>query len=217
MLVTAIIMAVLSPILASYAVGFVNQEEFALKIPLIKLKKGLHYIGLYIFLPVFYILFYLLRHIERIDLYFIQCYILIFFMAVIAIVDFEHKKIPNTVLIYMLAAWILSLIPQIALDFNAGVSLLAASLLGALTGGGFFLLAYIISRKSIGGGDVKLMAVIGLYVTVYRIFPVMFYGMLAASLVGLILILLKKINRKDTMPLSPFLFLGVCVTLLFMN
>jgi len=225
MLVISIIAAVFSPAAAAYAIAFVNQEKLTLRTPFNRLKRGqkrVHYIGLYILLPAFYILFYILKlnrsaASDLFNILNIQGYILLFFMAVIAVIDYEQKKIPNMILVYMLIAWALTMAPQIGLDVEAGFSQLVYSILGLLLGGGLFSAVYIISRKNIGGGDVKLIAVVGLYVAVHRILPVIFYGTLLAAVVGFALILFGKLTKKDSIPLSPFLFIGAYITLLITN
>jgi len=56
------------------------------------------------------------------------------------------------------------------------------------------------------------MAAAGLYLGFSETVPAILYGTVLAALVGLVLILLKKIGRKDTMPLAPFLFAGIIIT-----
>ena len=67
---------------------------------------------------------------------------------------------------------------------------------------------------SFGGGDVKLMAVSGLYLGLDGVLPAMLYGSVLAAVAGLLLILGKKITPKDAIPLVPFLYIGMLLTLL---
>ena len=59
----------------------------------------------------------------------------------------------------------------------------------------------------LGGGDVKFVAAAGLFLGFARIIPATLYGTILAALTGLALIALKKIGRKDKMPLAPFLYI----------
>jgi len=43
----------------------------------------------------------------------------------------------------------------------------------------------------------------------------MLYGTILAALTGLILILLKKLGRKDAMPLAPFIYAGILITVFY--
>ena len=93
-------------------------------------------------------------------------------------------------------------------------ALVLNGLLGGLTGGMLFLLVYLISRRGLGGGDVKLMTISGLYLGLNGVLPSILYGSILLEVVAVILILMKKIGRKDAIPLVPFLFVGMVLTLL---
>ena len=58
----------------------------------------------------------------------------------------------------------------------------------------------------------KLMAVSGLYLGADGVLPAMLYGSVLSALAAILLILCKKIERKDTIPLVPFLYAGMLVT-----
>lgn len=131
-----------------------------------------------------------------------------------ALCDLRQKRIPNKLVLSMLGAWVLIMIPQLFLHTQQTLLLVLDGMIGAVLGGGLFLLVYFISRKGLGGGDVKLMAASGLYLGVSRILPAMLYGSVLAALVGLSLVLFKKIGRRDTIALAPFLFVGMLVTML---
>jgi len=137
---------------------------------------------------------------------------LIILSYIAMVFDIDSKRIPNDLVIIMIAGWLLLILPMIFFDTENGVILLADSLYGLLTGGGLFLLVYLLSRKGLGGGDVKFMAAAGLYLGFAETIPVILYGTVLAAIAGLILVLLKKIGRKDAMPLAPFLFIGIMIT-----
>ena len=137
---------------------------------------------------------------------------LIVFGYIASVLDLRFRKIPNTLVLSMLGAWVFLMTLILCLDTGAAIGLLWDSVLGFVLGGGLFLLTYLISRKGLGGGDVKLMACTGLYLGFYGIIPAIFCGTLLAALTGLALILAKKLGRKDMIPLAPFLFVGILIT-----
>ena len=89
---------------------------------------------------------------------------------------------------------------------------MADGLAGFLTGGLIFWLVYAISRGGLGGGDVKLAATSGLYLGLDGVLSMMLYGSVLAASTGVVLILLKKIKPKDQIPLVPFLYVGILLT-----
>ena len=133
------------------------------------------------------------------------------FSYIAMVFDIKTKKIPNMLVLVMTAGWLFLMILSIFIDVESGVKSLMDSMYGALTGGGLFLLVYLISRKGLGGGDVKFMAAAGLYLGFAGTIPAILYGTVIAALTGLTLVMLKKINRKDTIPLVPFLFIGIII------
>jgi prepilin signal peptidase PulO-like enzyme (type II secretory pathway) len=136
------------------------------------------------------------------------------FGYIAAVLDMKTKKIPNKLILAMLVAWVVTLMPLFLLATSQAVTLLIDSSLGFILGGTLFMLVYLVSRKGIGGGDVKLMAVTGLYLGLYGIVPAIFCGSMLAAITGLVLIVLKKIKRKDTIPLAPFLYAGILIAML---
>ena len=140
-------------------------------------------------------------------------YVFIMIFGYIAMIsDWITKRIPNSLILSMFAIWLVIAVTQMFIDTKTGIQLLTDSMLGFVTGGGLFLLVYLISRKGLGGGDVKFMAAAGLFLGFSLTVPVVLYGTVLAALTGMALILLKKIGRKDAIPLAPFLYAGILIT-----
>ena len=149
------------------------------------------------------------------NFYLLQYILLLTLTYIAAVSDIKTKKIPNTLVLTMIGVWVLTMTPQLFINTDVAIRTLSDAILGFLTGGGLFLLIYIFSRRGLGGGDVKLMAAIGLYLGFAGVISAMVFGSLLSGLVALILLLLKKVGRKDTIPLAPFLFVGTFITVLF--
>ncbi|MCL1999407.1 MAG: A24 family peptidase [Turicibacter sp.] len=88
------------------------------------------------------------------------------------------------------------------------------SAIGAAAMGIFFLITYYLSKRTLGGGDVKLSFVLGLSLGINLIFSAVLYGLIICAVFSLGALLLKKLNRKDPVPLVPFLFAGTVLTYL---
>ena len=126
---------------------------------------------------------------------------------------FRSKRVPNKLVGAMAAAWILVIVPQLFFQTEKALAIMLSGLIGFVMAGLLFLVVYLISRKGLGGGDVKLMAAAGLYLGVNGVLPAMLYGSVLASVFALVLILAKKIGRKDAIPLVPFLYVGMLLTM----
>ena len=129
-----------------------------------------------------------------------------------ALVDLREKRIPNQLVAVMLGIWVLILIPQIFYRTEYAIWLFVNGCIGFLLGEVVFLLVYLVSRKGLGGGDVKFIAASGLYLGV-DILPAMLYGSILSAIVGIGLLLTKKIGLRDSIPLAPFLCAGMLVVM----
>lgn len=141
--------------------------------------------------------------------------VLINSLVLLAFIDYMQRIIPNKILLLMIVLRLLFITVEITLYNHMIYSILLSSFLGLVAGGVVFLLSALILKNSIGMGDVKLVAVIGFYVGIGNLFSCVMLSLIISFIVGVILILAKKINRKDFIPFAPFLMLGTFLTLIF--
>jgi len=139
--------------------------------------------------------------------------LLLWAMAVLAVLDNKKQMIPNRFLLLLLLVWGTVLGISLILDTENGLALFFQALAGGIAGGLIFFLCYLLSGRQIGAGDVKLVFVMGLYLTGQRIIGAIFYGALLCCAYSLIQICRKKLGLKDGVPIVPFLYLGVLITL----
>jgi prepilin signal peptidase PulO-like enzyme (type II secretory pathway) len=136
----------------------------------------------------------------------------------IFIYDLKYYLIPDTV---TLPAIFLALVFNIILYFFVPSSLgfwhyLAGYLLGAIVGGGFFLLQFVISKgKWIGGGDIRLGFLIGLLLGWPYVLVAFSIAYITGALLGIVLIITKKKNMHSAIPFGTFLTASSFVTLLY--
>lgn len=129
-----------------------------------------------------------------------------------AVEDIQTKRVANKLVLLMIAAWALILIPYFFYHREMTLKLIVTGLVGFFLAGILFLLVYLIAKGGLGGGDVKFMAASGLYLGFAGVLPAMLYGSVLAALTAGILLLTKKIGKKDSFPLVPFLFSGTLLT-----
>jgi leader peptidase (prepilin peptidase)/N-methyltransferase len=82
------------------------------------------------------------------------------------------------------------------------------SLAALLIGGGLFYLVAVLSRGGMGGGDIKLTAMMGAFLGLRDLSVAVFIGLIAGSAVGIALMIAGRKSRKDLIPFGPFLALG---------
>lgn len=129
--------------------------------------------------------------------------------------DFRKHRVPNQLVLAMAGSWALVMAPQLILRWDTARAYLLSGLIGAVMGGLIFLIVYLISRHGLGGGDVKFMTAAGLYLGFSGVMPTMLMGSVLAAIVGIVLIAMKKIDRKGQIALVPFLYIGIVLTMLF--
>lgn len=128
-------------------------------------------------------------------------------LTIITLTDLERRVIPNAVV--GIGAAIGAAIVAIALTDT-----LAERAIAAAAAGGFLLLVVLIYPRGMGMGDVKLAALMGLYLG-RAVAPALLIGFAAGALVGVGLILRHgSAARKRAVPFGPFLALGGMVGLL---
>lgn len=124
-------------------------------------------------------------------------------MIAITFIDWEHQIIPDAL---SLGGTVLGWIGAVVcLDIT-----LVQSLVGSLVGAGLILgiaLAYKAARKvdGMGGGDVKLMAMIGAFLGWQMVFAVLFLAAFAGSIYGVILLKRSKADGKTAVAFGSFL------------
>jgi len=133
--------------------------------------------------------------------------LLISSLLMIAVIDFDHKIIPNSITLP-------GILTGLGLSFWALPIAPLDSLIGLFAGGIFFYLVALISKGGMGGGDIKLIAMIGAFLGWQGVFFTILVGALAGSVVGLSLMSLGKKGRKDKVPFGPFLALGAILYIL---
>jgi leader peptidase (prepilin peptidase) / N-methyltransferase len=95
-----------------------------------------------------------------------------------------------------------------------------SSIIGAVSGFAFyymvaFLSLKILKKEGMGGGDIKLMAMVGAFMGWKAVILTTFLGSLSGSIIGLMFMIIKGKGRGTLIPFGPFLALGAAVTLFF--
>ena len=134
----------------------------------------------------------------------------------LAIIDFEHHRLPNRLMavVWVLAAALLTLAAAVRHDWDP---LLRAVEAGAAVFAVLYLLAFAAPR-SFGFGDVKLGGVLGAYLG-WAGWGYVYYGIFAGFLFGAVvaigLLASRRASLKTALAFGPMLVLGALVVLAF--
>lgn len=139
------------------------------------------------------------------------------FLSAAMVVDWFTHRIPNRLVLVMLAAGTLFL----GLEFLFQREIFRSQLLAALVGLiGFLVFFYLMARLTGGGigmGDVKLIAAEGWLAGFTTTLTAVLFSMIVCSLAAVVLLITKKKAKQDQVPFGPFLFFGYIITLLICN
>lgn len=139
---------------------------------------------------------------------FIKALVLDSILIVVSFIDIEHQIIPNKLIIYTLALGVF-------FSFIDDLSFVNAAS-GMLLGGGVLLLLALVPG-SLGGGDIKLMFTLGIFLGAKDVLVALFLAFIIASIISILLLFFKIKKRKDHIPFGPFLAVGSFIALNFSN
>lgn len=139
----------------------------------------------------------------------------ILFSALLVVVgtDLSHQIIPDAITL-----------PGVVVGLLGAVTVLPVgwvnALLGIIIGGGIlwvlaWISPYLFGKEGMGGGDIKLLAMIGAFLGWKPALLTIMIGSLTGSLIGLSLISFHLIKRDEYIPFGPFLAFGALVAMFF--
>jgi leader peptidase (prepilin peptidase) / N-methyltransferase len=137
--------------------------------------------------------------------YFLFCAALL----VIIVIDIHHQIIPDVISLP-------GIILGVVFSFVSPTVTWQSSLIGVLVGGGILYAVaffYYLLRKvdGLGGGDIKLLAMIGAWLGWQSLPFVIFASSFSGSVVGLIAMFYQKKGGQTRIPFGPFLSLAALI------
>jgi len=139
-------------------------------------------------------------------------------LIVISFIDLEFTIIPDRIVFPGLIAGLLFAIAIAVVKGDFGF--LLSRLLGLVVGGGIiYLIAVagtaVFRKEAMGGGDIKLMALIGVYVGLWpHLLIVLVTASITGSIIGTAMILFRDKKMGSAIPFGPFLAIGALLSLL---
>ncbi len=128
-------------------------------------------------------------------------------------IDLDHRIIPDAITL-----------PGIPIGFLIALALPAISykesIIGILLGGGIlyliaFLYSILMKKEGMGGGDIKLLAMIGAVIGWKGVLFTVFVSSVVGTVVGILLMMRQKKGLKLAIPFGPFLSIGAISYIFF--
>ncbi|WP_027363474.1 prepilin peptidase [Desulfotruncus alcoholivorax] len=131
-------------------------------------------------------------------------------LIIAAVIDIHHRIIPDGLVV-------VGLLAGIPLTVFQSTDKLVNGVIGFFTAGIIMLVIAVVSKGGMGGGDIKLSALMGLYLGWQGVFLALFISFFFGGMTGIYLLLSGRKGRKDPVPFGPFLALGAVLAALWGN
>jgi leader peptidase (prepilin peptidase)/N-methyltransferase len=127
-------------------------------------------------------------------------------LVAMTVIDLEHQIIPDVISLPGIVAGVLA-------NLATGRVAWTDSLVGVLVGGGLFFLIIIagswwVGQDAMGGGDMKLAAMLGAFLGWKVLLLSLFLSVLAGGVLASVFMTIGIRGRKDPIPFGPFLAAG---------
>src|SRR5699024_376396 len=134
----------------------------------------------------------------------ITALLLMSMFMIILVTDMSYMLIPNKVLLFFLPLFIIMrMIRPLDPWWDA--------LIGAALGFGLLAVVILLSKGGMGGGDLKLFAVLGLILGPWELLLSFFLSCLFGALIGMGLLLSKTIKRGQPIAFGPYIVAGTII------
>lgn len=139
---------------------------------------------------------------------FIVAAVLLATLVVVTAIDLQHQLIPDVI---TLPGILVGLVANLVIGHVSWLD----SVIGIVVGGGLFLVIILVSRGGMGGGDMKLGAMLGAFLGWKALLFALFAAIVLGGVVGVAVLVAGLRGRKDPIAFGPFLAAGGAMALLW--
>ncbi|WP_099352109.1 prepilin peptidase [Fredinandcohnia onubensis] len=140
----------------------------------------------------------------------IVAWTLISLLMIVFVSDIAYMIIPDKILLFFAP---LLLIERIIVPLDPWWDMLLGSVVGFL----LLLLIAVVSKGGMGGGDIKLYAVLGIVLGWKLVLLSFFFATIVGTLFGLLGMVIGKVKKGKPMPFGPAIVVGTLVAYFFGN
>lgn len=135
-------------------------------------------------------------------------------LSCVFITDLELMIIPNICSVVLLVGRLVTVLFEFVVAKNEALVWLLNSLIALVASLILLLIMSKVTHGGLGTGDVKLFSSLGFLCGIRAVCFTLMFAFLACALVSTGLLITKKKQLKDSLPLGPFIWLGYVVTVL---
>ena len=164
----------------------------------------------YILMVIVAILYIALLYFKGIHIDTLKYMLLIPMLISAFLIDLKLQIIPNRLTLTIFETGLVFTFAETLLATNFGISIFIDNILGALVGGGIFLLITLIGgaiagKEAMGFGDVKLMAALGFFFGWVNMILISVMSFLFAAVVSIVILIARRKKFSEYIPFGPFI------------
>lgn len=176
--------------------------------------KNWKQILIYILIPLTLISVMLMLNLfyERAIFFILKRIVVVVLLWCAAISDYREMRIPNKLILCGLFSRIVLLLLECVFVLDTVLYNLKSeglALIGVIV---LSVLCSLFSKGGLGMGDIKLFLIMAMFLGIEGICYSLFVSVAFSSVVAVIQLILKKKDKKDTMPFAPFILSGTIVS-----
>lgn len=142
---------------------------------------------------------------------FAEIFIFLYCLTIISYIDLKTHSINTKFIMVMVILKIVSIL-MYKVSMLEKLSFLGEGIKGAIVGGLIIGITAIVNRKSIGMGDAKVFAIVGLFSGVRGVIQIMILSFLLEGILSLLLLITGRKKIKDDICFAPSILLAVLLS-----
>jgi leader peptidase (prepilin peptidase)/N-methyltransferase len=127
-------------------------------------------------------------------------------LVAITVIDLRHQIIPDAITLPGIVAGLVASVVTQRISWRDAV-------IGVLLAAVLFVAVIVLSRGGMGGGDLKLGAMLGAFLGWKALLVALFVAVMLGGVSAVALLASRRLGRKDAIPFGPFLAVGGVVAL----
>ncbi|WP_163971633.1 prepilin peptidase [Oceanobacillus halotolerans] len=139
------------------------------------------------------------------DMELVIALLLVSMLVILLVTDITYMLIPNKILLFFLPLFVFM---RVIVPLDPWWS----PIVGASIGFVIIMVVILVSRGGMGAGDMKLFTVLGVVLGTENILLAFFLSCMIGAVIGVVLLVVGAIDRKQPVPFGPYIVVATLVT-----